>query len=323
MRTKPKILKADKAAIASAIAVLEAGGLVALPTETVYGLAADATNGAAVARIFEAKGRPSFNPLICHISSLEMAERYGEFDEAARELAGAFWPGPLTIVVSLAQTSDAHDLVSAGLKTIGLRHPQGIAADLIEAFGRPLAAPSANRSGKISPTSADHVVDDLGGRVDLILDGGPCSVGVESTIVKVELGSVTLLREGGVTRQALEDVLGSKVAMHSGANIEAPGMMQSHYAPSASVRLNADTVEPNEALLAFGSELPKGWQSARATINLSETSDLLEAAARLYGALRALDASGARSIAVAPIPETGIGAAIKDRLRRAAAPRDA
>ena len=313
----------DPAALAKAVAELAAGQLVAVPTETVYGLAADAANGEAVARIFEAKGRPRFNPLIVHVASMAMAETIGLFDETSRDLAGRFWPGPLTLVVPLRDGAPVHPLVTAGQDTVALRMPRGAVPELVRALGRPVAAPSANRSGRISPTSASNVQADLGGRIGLILDGGPSRVGVESTIVKVEQdGTVRLLRPGGI---AAGDIEAAGYVLHrtpAGAAIEAPGMLKSHYAPSATVRLDAHDVLPGEALLAFGRERIAGASSASPVLNLSEKGDLAEAAANLFAHLHALDASGAASIAVEPVPMDGLGEAINDRLARAAAPRE-
>ncbi len=327
----PQRLAADPAAAPSpalagaVVAVLARGGLVALPTETVYGLAADATDARAVAAIYAAKGRPSFNPLISHVESLAAAERHGVFDAAARRLADAFWPGPLTLVVPKRRASPVADLVTAGLDTIALRVPRHpLTRGLIAAFGRPLAAPSANPSGRLSPTTADAVVEGLGDRVDLVVDAGPCPVGLESTIVACLDGKARLLRPGGISRADIEAVLGAR--LEDAPTIEdtrpsAPGMLASHYAPAAGVRLEAAEVRPGEALLAFGPDLPPGADNAAMVLNLSPAGDTVEAAANLFGHLARLDASGAATIAVMPIPETGLGEAIRDRLARAAAPR--
>jgi L-threonylcarbamoyladenylate synthase len=294
---------------------------VAIPTETVYGLAADATNGRAVARIFEAKGRPRFNPLIAHVSTLDMARSIAAFDPLSLSLAEAFWPGPLTLVLPLAKDSPVHPLVTAGLDTVALRMPQGFGAGLIAALGRPLAAPSANSSGRISATSAQAVQADLGPRIPLIVDGGPTPVGLESTIVKVEDGAIRLLRPGGVPAEEIE--MASGVPLLRGASaVVAPGMLASHYAPRAAVRLNAHEIRPGEALLAFGTTELKGARRAVAVENLSPSGDLGEAAANLFTMLGRLDASGADAIAVVPVPTAGLGEAINDRLARAAAPRD-
>ncbi len=310
-------------ALASAAAKLEVGGLVALPTETVYGLAADATNGEAVARIFAAKGRPQFNPLICHVSDLEMAKRCGEFSPMAEKLAEKFWPGPLTIVVPLKANCSIHPLVSAGLETIALRCPRGIVGQIADKLQRPIAAPSANTSGTISPTAAQHVVDDLGAKVDLIIDGAACSVGLESTIVKPLNNTLLLLRSGSITAEELAEFSGRPVERpQSDAAIEAPGMMVSHYAPKTPMRLNAQRVEQDEALLAFGPGPIENAGAARLQLNLSPNGDLIEAASNLYDYMKQLDKEGACTIAVQPIPQTGLGEAINDRLSRAAAPKD-
>ena len=319
---KPIVIQADPAAIQQAVQDLAAGRLVAVPTETVYGLAADATNGEAVAAIFEAKGRPRFNPLIVHVADRAMAERIARFDPISADLADRFWPGPLTLVLPLQGDSGIHPLVTAGLDTVALRMPQGLAGDVIAALGRPIAAPSANTSGRISPTSARAVQDDLGEKLAFVLDGGSTSVGVESTILKVEGEVVRLLRPGGLTAEDVEAATGRPVVTGSaGPAIEAPGMLASHYAPNASVRLGAHHVEPSEALLAFGPKRAAGWQQAVEICNLSARGDLREAAANLYAFLQQLDRSGAATIAVEPIPDRGLGVAINDRLGRAAAPR--
>ncbi|MDH4441929.1 MAG: L-threonylcarbamoyladenylate synthase [Rhizobium sp.] len=312
------------AAIAAAITVLAARRPVAIPTETVYGLAADATDPAAITSIYETKGRPRFNPLICHMADLAMAERHAVFDPISRKLAEVFWPGPLTLVLPLSKASDIHALATAGLDSVGIRVPLGFTASLIRAYGKPLAAPSANSSGLVSPTTAAHVDADLGGRIDLVVDGGPCPVGVESTIVKVEGGRVRLLRPGGVPVEAIEAATGLAVERPKAAGtaaIEAPGMMASHYAPRAGVRLNATEVFSDEALLAFGSGGITGMDDARLVLNLSADGDLSEAATHLFAYLKQADATGVVGIAVMPIPDTGLGEAINDRLVRAAAPR--
>lgn len=310
----------------AAVADILAGRLVAVPTETVYGLAADATNPLACAAIYAAKGRPSFNPLIAHVASTEQAHRHGILDERARRLAGAFWPGPLTMVVAKRPDSPVCDLATAGLETIALRVPAAaIMRELSSASGRPIAAPSANRSGRISGTTADAVAGDLGEHLALLIDAGPTPVGVESTIVGLAGERPTLLRPGGVSRAEIEAALGEALAAPSlscETAPEAPGMLTSHYAPRAGMRLNAERVEPGEALLAFGTPLPPGSEHAAAVVQLSEDGDLRQAAAHLFTAMRRLDASGAERIAVMPVPETGLGEAINDRLRRAAAPRD-
>ena len=311
----------DPALIVEAAAILRAGGLVAMPTETVYGLAADATNDRAVARLYEAKGRPAFNPLIVHIADLAMATRFAALPTLAEQLASAFWPGPLTLVVLRREASGLSHLVTAGLDTVGLRAPaHPVAQALIAAADRPLAAPSANRSGAISPTSAAHVRESLGDKVDMILDGGTSAVGVESTIIKIEGDRATLLRPGGVAREAIERVIGRPLMGPRLGAIEAPGMLASHYAPRARLRINAREPRAGEAFLAFGPS-----PAYPHTLNLSDAGDGVEAAANLFAHLRALDAlcaaKGLSGIAVAPVPTSGLGEAINDRLARAAAPR--
>lgn len=312
-------------ALSGSVAVLGNGGLVAIPTETVYGLAADATNGNAVAKIFAAKNRPQFNPLICHVSDLAMAERYGEFSPFALKLVDRFWPGPLTIVVPLKPDCGVHDLVSAGLGTIALRCPLGIVGKIVDQLGRPIAAPSANTSGTISPTTARHVVDDLGEKIDLIIDEGACRVGLESTIVKPDGPNgddLYLLRSGSITAEMLEEFIQKPVLrVAAGSPIQAPGMLTSHYAPKASLRLNVESVNEGEGLLVIGDEPLKGVNKAMATLNLSQSGDLVEVAANLYDYLKQLDATGVASIAVQSIPQSGLGEAINDRLNRAAAPK--
>ncbi|MDB5650265.1 MAG: threonylcarbamoyl-AMP synthase [Hyphomicrobiales bacterium] len=316
-----RLVKADAASIAEAGTVLRAGGLVAFPTETVYGLGADATSGAAVAKIYAAKERPQFNPLIAHVADLETAQRQGVFGRDALTLADAFWPGPLTLVVPVAGTCEVSDLARAGLESVALRVPaHPVAQALLHAVGRPVAAPSANRSGRVSPTHAAHVMGDLEGRIDMIIDGGAPDVGVESTIVAcLDNSGVTLLRPGGISRERIESVLGHKVASPASAGpVTAPGMLASHYAPNAQLRLDAEHVEPGEAVLDFGGRFA---DVQAASFDLSPTGDLAEAATNLFAFLRALDATGAEIIAVAPIPHEGLGEAIRDRLARAAAPR--
>jgi L-threonylcarbamoyladenylate synthase len=318
----------DHDAIDEAARVLAAGGLVAFPTETVYGLGADATNAAAVAKLYAAKGRPAFNPLIAHVGELAAAQALAVFDAAAERLAAAFWPGPLTLVLPKSADCPVAELATAGLDTIAVRLPAHfIARALIARLGKPVVAPSANRSGHVSPTTADHVMADLADRIDLVLDGGPAPVGLESTILACLDGGVTLLRPGGLPREAIERVLGHPVReapVAAGTDEEvllAPGMLASHYAPRASLRLDAQAVEPGEALLAFGPHMVSGAAQAVRTLNLSAPGDLVEAAANLFSHLRELDRAGARTIAVAPIPHEGLGEAINDRLARAAAPR--
>ena len=323
-----RVLRADAEAIAEVARVLHAGGLVAFPTETVYGLGADAGNGEAVARLYAAKGRPSFNPLIAHVADPSAARKLAEFDTAAAErLAAAFWPGPLTLVLPKSAPCPVADLATAGLDSIALRVPtHRVAQDILRSFKGALVAPSANRSGHVSPTTAAHVLADLGGRIDLIIDGGPTQLGIESTIVACLGGSPALLRPGGVSRQAIEHVLQQKLreAPKTGAATDAPrapGMLASHYAPRTPLRLDVRRVEPDEALLAFGPTLAEGAERAAKVLNLSVLSDLGQAAANLFSHLRALDTAGASTIAAMPIPHEGLGEAINDRLRRAAAPR--
>jgi L-threonylcarbamoyladenylate synthase len=311
-------------AIREASRVLGAALPVAIPTETVYGLAADATRAEAISRIYETKGRPRFNPLICHVADIAMAERYAVLDSVSRQLAERFWPGPLTLILPLKDGSDIHPLATAGLDTVGLRCPAGFTNDLIRTFDRPLAAPSANTSGKISPTSARHVMDDLGDKLALIIDGGASSVGVESTIVRVESDRIRLLRPGGIAAEEIERALGQPVERREGpaAIIEAPGMLASHYAPGAAVRLNARSVEPGEALISFGGVTMARMDDAVIHLDLSPSGNMAQAAANLFDYLKQADASGANSIAVTAIPNEGLGEAINDRLARAAAPRD-
>jgi L-threonylcarbamoyladenylate synthase len=324
-RTTP-ILPAGEAAVAAAARVLAEGGLVAFPTETVYGLGTDATNKEAVARLYRAKGRPSFNPLISHVSDLDAAQKIARFDATATALAQAFWPGPLTLVLPKAANCGVAELATAGLETIAIRVPaHPLARQILRAFGGPVVAPSANLSGHVSPTTAAHVRSDLGGRIDLIVDGGPVEVGVESTIVGC-LNAPTLLRPGGLPREAIERVLGRQLLAPSAdgdhARPLAPGMLAAHYAPRTPVRLDALYIEADEALLAFGPAPVPGAASAAAVMNLSARGDLEEAAANLFGYLRELDARGASTIAVMPVPHHGLGEAINDRLRRAAAERE-
>ena len=325
---KTQIWPAGEAAVTAAARSLAAGGLVAFPTETVYGLGADATNPAAIARLYEAKGRPSFNPLIAHVWDIEAGLRIGRFDAQATALAEAFWPGPLTLVLPKAGNCAVADLATAGLDTVAIRVPaHPIARAILRAFGGPVVAPSANLSGHVSPTTAAHVQSDLAGRIDLIVDGGAVEVGVESTIVGC-FEAPMLLRPGGLPRGEIERVLGRALVQppvdpdgDSGAPL-APGMLASHYAPRTRVRLDAVNVRHGEALLAFGSDALPGVDAATAVMNLSAHRDLTEAAANLFGYLRALDARGARAIAVMPVPHHGLGEAINDRLRRAAVGRE-
>jgi L-threonylcarbamoyladenylate synthase len=312
------IERATDESIARAAELLRAGRLVAFPTETVYGLGADATNDAAVAAVFRAKGRPAHNPLIVHVAEPAQAEALAHWSEPARQLARAFWPGALTLVLPLRKDPAIARAAVAGLDTIALRMPDHpVALQLLRATGRPLAAPSANPSGRVSPTRAEHVSAGLGDRVDLILDGGPCRIGIESTVIALGRDVPQLLRPGGIPATKIEDVLNESLlpALPTGQP-HSPGQMASHYAPRAPVRLNATTVAANEGALTFGARDLRG---ARRTINLSTGGDLAEAAANLYAALRALDDANVAAIAVVPIPEEGLGAAINDRLRRASA----
>jgi L-threonylcarbamoyladenylate synthase len=313
----------SEAGIAQAASLLVQGMLVAIPTETVYGLAADATSGTAVAGIYAAKERPSFNPLIAHLPDLDAARRQGLFDANALALARAFWPGPLTLVVPVSTGCTVSELARAGLDSVALRVPSHpIARAVLRAAGRPIAAPSANRSGRISATSAAHVLADLDGRIAAVLDDGPTPLGLESTIVACLDGAPRLLRPGGVPSAAIEGVIGRMLVRDGdgGTRPLAPGMLGSHYAPRARVRLEAPAPEAGEAWLGFGPPRP-GILLPEASLNLSPAGDLAEAAANLFGHLRALDARGPQLIAVAAIPESGLGEAINDRLRRAAAPR--
>lgn len=309
-------LAPDEAGIASAARLLAEGELVAFPTETVYGLGGDARSDRAVAGIYAAKGRPSFNPLIVHLPDLAAVDRYAEVGPKARALAQAFWPGPLTLVLPLRADAGLSNLVTAGLPTVAIRVPaHPLAQRLLRAFGGPVAAPSANPSGRVSPTRADHVLDGLSGRIAAVLDGGPCAVGLESTIILAD-PEPTLLRPGGVPVEALEAALGQPLVTGGDARKPtAPGQLASHYAPEAGVRLNATSAEPGEILVGFG--------PVRGALTLSEAGDLIEAAARLFDILRQADrlAGPGGRIAFAPVPETGLGLAINDRLRRAAAPR--
>ncbi|MGN6748429.1 MAG: L-threonylcarbamoyladenylate synthase [Xanthobacteraceae bacterium] len=320
-----RLVVAGDAAIAEAARVLAAGGLVAFPTETVYGLGADAGNGEAIARLYAAKGRPAFNPLIAHVATAAAARKLARFDAAAERLATAFWPGPLTLVLPKTADCPVADLASAGLDSIAVRLPQHpVAQKLLQAFGGAVVAPSANRSGHVSPTTAAHVLADLGGRIDLIVDGGATPVGLESTIVAC-LDEPALLRPGGVPRAAIEKVLDRPLA-DAGESVpgedlapRAPGMLASHYAPHTPLRLEVKSVETGEALLAFGPALAARAADAVKVLNLSARADPIEAAANLFSHLRALDAARAKAIADMPIPQEGLGEAINDRLRRAAA----
>lgn len=313
---------ADASTIARAAAVLREGGLVAFPTETVYGLGADATNAWAVARIYEAKGRPSFNPLIAHVADLAAARREALLPEAALRLAAAFWPGPLTLVAPAAPGGSVCELARAGLPSVALRAPDHpVARALIEALGRPVAAPSANRSGHVSPVTAAHVEEDLSGRVETILDGGRTTAGLESTIVSFCEPEPVLLRPGAIAREKIEKVLGQKLVAAARAQVLAPGMTASHYAPEARLRLEAHELAAGEGALDFGGRLSAHAPPGALVLDLSPAGDLVEAAANLFAYLREFDARGVRSVAVAHIPERGLGEAINDRLRRASAPR--
>jgi len=325
---KTQILPAGEAAVTAAARILAEGGLVAFPTETVYGLGADAANPAAIARLYQAKGRPAFNPLIAHVGDIAAARQIARFDAPAMALAEAFWPGPLTLVLPKTPDCAVADLATAGLDTVAIRIPaHPVARAILREFGGAVVAPSANLSGHVSPTTAAHVQSDLAGLIDLIVDGGAVEVGVESTIVGC-FDEPMLLRPGGVPRAEIERVLG-RVLKQPPADAEgdseqplAPGMLASHYAPRAKVRLHAISLAPGEALLAFGLGAISGIDAASVVMNLSERGDLNEAATNLFGHLRALDAKGAHTIAVMPIPHEGLGEAINDRLRRAAVGRE-
>ena len=311
------VLAPDPAGLARAAAILRAGGLVAFPTETVYGLGADARDDRAVAAIYAAKGRPSFNPLIVHVADADAARAVAVMDPLSERLAAAFWPGPLTLVLPLRAEAGISALVTAGLTTVALRVPaHPVARGLLAAFGGPVAAPSANPSGRVSPTTAAHVLAGLSGRIAAVVDGGACGVGVESTILAPADGRLTLLREGGLPAEGIAALTGIAPDLPAAdpGRPSAPGQLLSHYAPRGRVRLNAAAPEAGEVMLGFG--------PGPADLNLSEAGDLTEAAANLFAMLHRLDAMGAAAIAVAPIPETGLGRAINDRLRRAAAPRD-
>jgi L-threonylcarbamoyladenylate synthase len=337
-----RVARASVGAVKDARSVLAAGGLVAFPTETVYGLGADATSDKAVAKLYAVKERPSFNPLIAHVADLAAAARLAVFNDAALALARALWPGPLTLVLPKAAHCPVGLLATAGLDTIAVRVPSHpVAQQILAAFGKPVVAPSANRSGMVSPTTAQHVLHDLGDRIELLINDGPAPLGIESTIIACLDGAV-LLRPGAIDRAAIEKILGAPMAAAARARGRAgkarpapgapapgapaplaPGMLASHYAPRTPLRIDAGHVAPGEALLAFGPDLPPGAEKAAAMLNLSARGDLVEAAANLFAHLRSLDGRGAQSIAVVPIPERGIGEAINDRLHHAAAPRDA
>ncbi|MEQ8256559.1 MAG: L-threonylcarbamoyladenylate synthase [Roseovarius confluentis] len=315
MTLETRHLSPDADGYAQAAEVWREGGLVAFPTETVYGLGADARNDMAVARIFEAKGRPRFNPLIVHVPDIAAAKTLVAWSDAAEIVASAFWPGAITLVLPIRGDAGLSPLVTAELPTLAVRVPaHPVAQALLRTFGGPVAAPSANPSGRISPTEAAHVAAGLSGRIEAIVEGGACDVGLESTILGLE-GAPTLLRPGGIPAEAIEAALGTSLERHAeGGTLTAPGQMTSHYAPGAAVRLNATEAAAGEVMLGFG--------PMESDLNLSPTGDLVEAAASLFAALHALDAKGATGIAVAPVPDTGLGRAINDRLRRAAEPRD-
>jgi L-threonylcarbamoyladenylate synthase len=311
------VVPATEEAIAEAAQALAHGEIVAFPTETVYGLGADACDAHAVAKVFAAKERPRFNPLIVHVPDLAAAKSYAVFDATARKLAQAFWPGPLSLVLPKRADSGIADLVTAGLDTIALRAPNhAIAQALLAAAKLPIAAPSANRSGRVSPTTSSHVESELGDIPAMILDGGPCPLGIESTVVGVAGDALVLLRLGAVPREAIEAVLGQALSLaKEGSAVASPGQLERHYAPVTPLRLGATDVRAGEALLAFGPKAPHG---AIVSINLSASGDLEEAAANLFASLRRLDESGVDAIAVMPIPDRSLGEAINDRLRRAA-----
>jgi L-threonylcarbamoyladenylate synthase len=327
-RAMTDVLSADPAGIDRAATLLRGGALVAFGTETVYGLGADATDDRAVAAVFAAKGRPHFNPLICHYPDADAAFAQVEPNAAAQRLAAAFWPGPMTLVLPRRVTCPVALLAGAGLETLAVRVPAHATAQaLLRAVDRPVAAPSANRSGQVSPTTAAHVLDGLGGRIAAVLDSGPCAVGVESTVLDLTGPRPVLLRPGGVAAEAIEALIGPigrpipPAAAEAARGLRSPGLLVSHYAPSLPVRLDAATVGADEALLAFGRPLP----GAVLAFNLSAAGDLMEAASRLFAGLRWLDAAatqrGLGRIAAMPVPVTGLGLAINDRLQRAAAPR--
>ncbi|MBU6234684.1 MAG: threonylcarbamoyl-AMP synthase [Alphaproteobacteria bacterium] len=316
-----RIASATPETIAEAAAVIKNGGLLGLPTETVYGLAANALDGRAVARIFEAKGRPSFNPLIIHVAKPEDAMAFGVFNDAAKEMMAAFWPGPLTMILPRTADCPVSDLASAGLPTLAIRCPaHPVARAVIEAAGVPVAAPSANTSGRLSPTTPQHVAESLGDAVDMILAAGAASVGLESTVLDLTGEAPVILRPGAVTPEDVARVLGITPAIDDGQHEapKSPGQLLRHYAPRTPVRLNATTLEDGEAYLAFGPSLMGRNLPDMHKRNLSEQGDLAEAAANLFGYMHALDGAGCKGIAVAPIPDTGLGIAINDRLVRAA-----
>lgn len=318
-----KTIEDKGALIEEAKECLQQGKLVILPTETVYGLGADATNGDAIAAIYAIKGRPDFNPLIAHMYDIAMVEEYCILDPLSRKLMEKFWPGPISFVLPLKPEHDLHPNACAGLRTLAVRCPLGIFRDIIGALGKPIVAPSANISGRLSPTTAKAAASDLGDKVDLIIDGGACSIGLESTIVKILPEACYLLRPGGISKEEiLAHIDRPLLSMDHDQAIEAPGMLASHYAPRALIRLNAQHVEEGEALLRFGQGRVKNMERANYVLNLSESADLQEAALRLFAYLRRLDKEDVDRIAVQTIPNCGLGEAINDRLLRAAAPRE-
>ncbi len=315
------MLSADKGGTARAAELLRAGGLVAMPTETVYGLAGDASNDSAIAAIFEAKGRPSFNPLIIHFPDAESAWAHVQPTPAAEQLARAFWPGALTLVLPRRASSNVSLLASAGLDTLAVRVPaHALAHDFLMACGRPVAAPSANRSGSISPTHPEHVAQSLGDGVDAILDGGPCDIGIESTVIGFSGARCIVLRPGGISAEDIEAVVGPLSLPLNDSEISSPGMLLRHYAPDSPIQLNADHAAPGAVMLGFGPDMPH--DAPPGSLNLSAGGNLREAAANLFAMLRALDALGRDGICVMPIPQSGLGVAINDRLCRAATPED-
>lgn len=316
------IHSSDSNALPLAVDILSRHELVALPTETVYGLAGLSTSPEAIARIYSTKNRPQNNPLISHVADIAMAERYAEFDPVSLRLAEAFWPGPLTLILPLRAGDGIDRNSTAGQDSAAVRAPVGFAHDVIAQLGKPVAAPSANTSGRISPTTAQHVADDLGERIPLIVDGGPTTLGVESTVIRVTGAGLAILRPGALNADLLAEVADAPLTgITPGAEKLSPGMMNSHYAPRARMRLNAEQIEPGEAVLSFGPALLPGIDAASEVFNLSPSGDLDEAARNLFDLMHKADATGADSIAVAPIPKRGLGLAINDRLQRAAAPR--
>jgi len=314
-----RIRPASPENVRAAAALLADGLLIGLPTETVYGLAADATNDRAVAAVFAAKNRPQFNPLIAHFADVAAVAEHAELSPLGERLGERFWPGPLTLVLRRRPASALSLLASAGLDTVAARVPaHPVARALLDDFGRPVAAPSANRSGKLSPTTAAHVLEELGDRVAMILDAGPCPIGIESTIVDATSNQPVLLRPGAVPEEEIAAVVGAIARAGPDAAVRAPGMLSAHYAPDRPLRLDATSADPDEVVIAFG---PQPVSGGGRTLNLSPSGDLVEAAGRLFALLREADASGFRGIAVMPIPERGLGRAINDRLRRAAGPR--